>query len=177
MIIEDNYIKNELYTSLCTLHIEYNKVHWIGYEASPKNPLHELVLQTKPEETHRGATAWYNIRPIDPQWHNDIDSYSTINGDVQYPNEWPDRTFLYYLKTPDEGGELELENGTLIKPLVNRHVSFDCTITHRVRPYKGNRVSIGIIWWHDTPIYGDLPIDKNLTLHRQWEIEDAGTVA
>ena len=53
MIIEDNYIKNELYTSLCTLHIEYNKVHWIGYEASPKNPLHELVLQTKPEETHR----------------------------------------------------------------------------------------------------------------------------
>ena len=177
MIIEDNYIKNELYTSLCTLHIEYNKVHWIGYEAFPKNPLHELVLQTKPKETHRGATAWYNIRPIDPQWHNDIDSYCTRKGTRYIPQKPPSTTHLYYLKSPEKGGELELEDGTLVKPLVNRHVSFDCNITHRVRPYKGNRVSIGIIWWHDTPIYGDLPMNDTLTLHRQWEIEDAETDA
>ena len=96
-----------------------------------------------------------------------------MNGNTQYPIKRPERTNLYYLKTPDEGGELELKDGTLIKPLVNRHVSIDCSITHRVRPYKGNRVSIGIIWWHDTPIYGELPDNNTCSLHRQWEIEDA----
>ena len=176
-MIQDNWIDKKHYDALCSLHIEYNSVHWLGYNAQSQHALHDLMLKDKPTIPHRGATAWYNIRPIDPQWHNDIDSYCTVNGNTQYPIKRPERTNLYYLKTPDEGGELELKDGTLIKPLVNRHVSFDCSITHRVRPYKGNRVSIGIIWWHDTPIYGDLPMNKSLTLHRQWEIEDAKTVA
>ncbi len=96
MIIEDNYIKNELYDALCTLHIEYNKVHWIGYTAAAQNPLHELVLQTKPEEPHRGATAWYNIRSR-PSLHNDIESYCTKDGVSYKPKVLPEKTFLYYL--------------------------------------------------------------------------------
>ena len=176
-MIQDNWIDDAHYQALCSLHIEYNSVHWLGYNAQSQHALHDLMLKDKPTIPHRGATAWYNIRPIDPQWHNDIDSYCTRKGIRYIPQKPPSTTHLYYLKTPDEGGELELKDGTLIKPLVNRHVSFDCTIPHRVRPYKGNRVSIGIIWWHDTPIYGDLPMNKSLTLHRQWEIEDAKTVA
>ena len=172
LTITDNYIDNDLYNDLCSLHIEYNAVHWIGFAANSVHALHDLILQTKPEEPHTGATAWYNIRPIDPQWHNDIDSYCTRNGRKYIPKKLPTHTHLYYLKSPDEGGQLELETGELVEPYVNRHVSFPCNITHRVRPYKGNRVSIGIIWWFDTPRYGDLPIDSTLILHRQWEIED-----
>ncbi len=173
MEIIDNYIKNELYDALCTLHIEYNAVHWMGYSAPSDHALHELIAKTRPiGYSPKGATAWYNIRPTNPQWHNDIKSYCTTEGKFYKPVWPPLETGIFYLKSPEEGGELELRTGELIEPAVNRYVSFDCNITHRVRSYKGNRVSIGIIWWFDTPIYGDLPIDKNLTLHRQWEIED-----
>ena len=177
MNITDNYLEKELYDALCTLHIEYNSVHWLGYHANPQHALHELMIRTKPKQLHTGATTWYNIRPIDPQWHNDIDSYCTRKGNTYIPKNPPTLTHLYYLKSPIEGGELELKSGELVKPYVNRHVSFDCNITHRVRPYKGNRVSIGIIWWNDTPIYGTLPRNSSRTLHRQWEIEDAETDA
>ena len=173
LTITDNFIEPSIYNDLCSLSIEYNAVHWIGYNTSSSNPLHDLILQTKPEDIHTGATAWYNIRPIDPQWHNDIDSYCTRSGKKYIPKKLPLLTHLYYLKSPNEGGQLELETGELVEPHINRHVSFPCNITHRVRPYKGNRVSIGIIWWHDTPIYGKLPDNHTLTLHRQWEIEDA----
>ena len=76
--IQDNFINKKLYEELTSLHIEYNKVHWIGALAKPKNALHKLVKKTMPDldvYPYTGATAWYNIRPVHPQWHNDIDSY------------------------------------------------------------------------------------------------------
>ena len=173
--ITDNYIPFSLYDDLLMFSTEYNKVHWMGYNATPDNPLHHLIHSTKPNTPHKGATAWYNIRPVNPQWHNDIDSYCTRSGKKYIPKKLPQLTHLYYLKSPEEGGQLELETGETVEPYTNRHVSFPCSIRHRVRPYKGNRVSIGIIWWHDTPIYGELPDNNTCSLHRQWEIEDAST--
>ena len=41
--IQDNFINKKLYEELTSLHIEYNKVHWIGALAKPKNALHKLV--------------------------------------------------------------------------------------------------------------------------------------
>ena len=84
---------------------------------------------------------------------------------------------LYYVKSPESGGELELQTDVLqhhpIIPAVNRLVSIPCNLTHRVRPYTGNRVSIGIIWWFDVPvIYGDLNTNDIEVLERVWEIED-----
>ena len=77
------------------------------------------------------------------------------------------------MRTPDSGGELELETGDLIQPVINRLVVFPCKMSHRVRPYTGNRVSIGIIWWHDiSKIYGDLSEKDIKVLPRVWEIED-----
>ena len=40
-------------------------------------------------------------------------------------------------------------------------------------PYKGNRVSIGMIWWGNTPEhYGNLSETETKVLPRIWEIED-----
>ena len=48
MEILDNYLFDEKVQALNELHIEYAKVHWIGYEYnSKKNPLIDLVLSTK----------------------------------------------------------------------------------------------------------------------------------
>ena len=60
-----------------------------------------------------------------------------------------------------------------IEPIQNRLVYFDATISHRVAPYKGNRVSIGMIWWGNTPEhYGNLSETETKVLPRIWEIED-----
>ena len=178
--IRDNFLDDEHYNQLTNLHIEYSKVHWFGRKAEPQNALHELILKTAPLDYVTGATAWYNIRPIDPQWHNDIDSYCTQNGQKFYPMKHPETTMLYYVKSPKSGGELELQTDVLhhhpIIPVVNRLVTIPCNLTHRVRPYTGNRVSIGIIWWFDVPvIYGDLNTNDIEVLDRVWEIEDERT--
>ena len=50
----------------------------------------------------------------------------------------------------------------------------DSWYAHRVQPYEGNRVSIGIIWWYDLPsIYGELSEYDTTALDRVWEKEDA----
>ena len=186
--IIDDFLDIKDYDGLNELHTEYASVHWHGANCSPKNALHKLISSTEPYSDSRanrflsnydskkklsGATAWYNIRPIDPQWHNDIDSYCTQNGITQLPEVLPKYTFLYYMRSPNSGGELELETGDLIQPVTNRLVKFPCVIRHRVRPYAGNRVSVGIIWWFDIPkIYGDLSEKDTKVLPRVWEIED-----
>ena len=78
------------------------------------------------------------------------------------------------MKIPDKDGMLELDTGDLIRPKINRLVSFPCEYLHRVQPYQGNRVSIGIIWWYDVPsIYGDLGEYETAAIDRVWESEDA----
>jgi hypothetical protein len=186
--IIDNFLEDEHYTRLTEEHLEYGRVHWFGRKSKPRNALHELIHKTIPLAGGRvtGATAWYNIRPINPQWHNDIDSYCTQNGVAYYPSRQPQHTYIYYVKSPESGGELELledkkpdsrqEQGNkyVIEPLQNRLLSFPCNIPHRVKEYKGNRVSIGIIWWFDVPvIYGKLGVQDIKTLSRVWELEDA----
>ena len=173
--IQDDFLLQEHYDELCNFSIEYNKVHWIGRKSAPNNPLYALVSKTYPKnEELTGATAWYNIRPVNPQWHDDIDSYCKQYGVMHYPNKLPDNTYLYYMKTPDKGGMLELHTGDLIRPKINRLVSFPCEYLHRVQPYQGNRVSIGIIWWYDVPsIYGDLNEFQTTAFDRVWETEDA----
>ena len=173
----DDYLPQEKVDALNALHIEYAKVHWIGWEyKTTTNPLIDLVMSTKPTLSKRahGATAWYNVRPIDPKWHNDIDSYCSYNRKSYYPNELPKNTFIYYMKSSDKGGSLEIETGDLIRPKINRLVRFPCWYAHRVQPYEGNRVSIGIIWWYDLPsIYCELNEYDTVALDRVWEKEDA----
>jgi len=42
-------------------------------------------------------------------------------------------------------------------------------MTHRVAPYEGNRVSIGIVWWKITPDrYEEQKIDQYKVLERVW---------
>ena len=172
--IIDNFLENKHYNDLTSLHIEYSKVHWYGESCSPQNSLQNLISLTQYSEQLSGATAWYNIRPIKPQWHNDIESYCTRNTIQYFPKKLPKYTFLYYVKTPDIGGELELETGDIIPPVINRLVRIPCNMPHRVRPYSGNRVSIGIIWWYDTSsIYGELQRNKSKVIERVWELEDA----
>jgi|TARA_B110000211_G_scaffold50703_1_gene55627 hypothetical protein len=93
---------------------------------------------------------------VDPVWHNDILSYND-----EYPiNSLPESTFIYYMRAPDKGGHLEFGGSgpigewklnTTVEPIPNRLVYFDATMMHRVQPYEGNRVSIGIVWWKVTP--------------------------
>ena len=182
-MILDDYLTESEYNDLTTTSLEYAKVHWVGHGAIPSNALHELVLSTyrylsKPA---KGATAWYNIRPTAPKWHNDIESYCTVNGHVMAPQPLPEYTFIYYVKSPHSGGNLQFGNDKPewkidreIEPIENRLVYFDATVTHRVASYEGNRVSIGIIWWGNTPEhYGILSETETTVLPRIWEIEDA----
>ena len=181
--ILDDYLDSHVLDLLNNLHIDYHKVHWYRENSLAnkelahwykKNPLYNLISSTHYSDQLSGATAWYNIRPIKPQWHNDIESYCTHNTIQYFPKKLPKYTFLYYVKTPDIGGELELETGDIIPPVINRLVRIPCNMPHRVRPYSGNRVSIGIIWWYDTSsIYGELPRNKSKVIERVWELEDA----
>ena len=85
----------------------------------------------------------------------------------------PENTFLYYVKTPNNGGKLELETGDMFSPLQNRLVIFPANLRHKVQPYAGNRVSIGIIWWNELPsIYGEVSKEETNVFDKVWEIED-----
>jgi len=173
MKLIDDYLEQDHVHELNNLHIEYAKVHWIGAASDPEtNPLAKLVHSTYKyiKEPALGATAWYNVRPIDPVWHNDILSYND-----EYPkNQLPESTFIYYMRGPDKGGHLEFggeEWGVdlTVEPIPNRLVYFDATMMHRVQPYEGNRVSIGIVWWKVTPDrYEKQKIDEYKVLERVW---------
>ena len=165
VIINDNFLEESHITALQSLWIEYNKVHWLGTDAERTNPLHRLIEKTKLNNIVSGATAWYNIRPVDPVEHNDIDSYCK---EIQ-PKKPPENTFTYYLKEASRGGELHLENGEIIICVRNRLVKFPANLRHKVARYEGNRISIGIIWWYDTPFSEDTKRDNTLVLDRPWE--------
>ena len=173
MKLIDDYLEQDHVHALNNLHIEYAKVHWIGAKSNPDtNALTQLVHSTYKylEGPTIGATAWYNVRPVDPVWHNDILSYND-----EYPiNQLPESTFIYYMRAPDKGGHLEIGNESwainkTFEPIPNRLIYFDATLSHRVQPYEGNRVSIGIVWWKVTPDrYEEQKIDEYNVLERVW---------
>ena len=176
----------------------YSKVYWVGRHALSENPLHDLVYKVFRHEwpdghsTIKGATAWWNIRPVDPKPHSDLVSYCTSDGVDYTPDNPPKRTFIYYLRAPDKGGQLniytkpsvELQNTMYNYPLFrwndqetdsiaaipNRLISFPIECTHAVQPYEGNRVSIGMIFWNTLPsIYGQTDSNINASYDRPWE--------
>jgi len=175
MKILDDYLPQNKVNELNNLKIEYAKVHWVGAKSKSVNPLTELVHSTQQylSAPALGATAWYNVRPINPVWHDDIRSYND-----NYPtNNLPEYTFLYYMRAPDTGGYLEIKGtarmsssgDTTFEPIPNRLLYFDATLTHRVQPYTGNRVSVGIVWWKITPDrYEEQKIDEYRVLERTW---------
>ena len=177
MKLIDDYLPQDDVNALNNLHIEYAKVHWIGAKSDPEtNALTKLVHSTYNylSDPALGATAWYNVRPVDPVWHNDILSYND-----KYPiNNLPEHTFIYYMRSPDSGGHLEFGGpgikedwtmGVPVEPIPNRLIYFDAFMTHRVQPYEGNRVSIGIVWWKITPDrYEEQKIDQYNVLERVW---------
>ena len=187
MKILDGYLPQNEVNALNNLHIEYAKVHWIGAKSESKNSLTNLIHSTRKylSEEALGATAWYNVRPIDPVWHNDILSYCD-----KYPTDLlPEYTFIYYMRSPNSGGHLEFggyngcgdyaENSKIrktswtiektVEPIENRLVYFDATLSHRVQAYEGNRVSIGMVWWKITPDrYEEQKIDEYRVLERVW---------
>ena len=190
--VTDNFLDKHLLQELENTSMVYSKVHWIGRDAEPENAFHELVHKifytTFPEydSSISGATAWWNIRPIDPKPHSDLISYCTANGVDYTPDPPPDRTFLYYLKAPTTGGRLNiytkppLENMNWnesetdsIAVIPNRLISFPIEYVHTVQPYLGNRVSIGVIFWKTLPIiYGTTDPNINASFERPWVQEE-----
>ena len=182
----------------------YSKVYWLGRHAEPENAFHGLVHRIFEHEyigswepqvggpvasginpaghsSIKGATAWWNIRPIDPKPHSDLISYCTANGVDYTPDPPPTTTFLYYLKGPATGGRLNIYTqpslGLLgyeseidsIAAIPNRLVSFPIEYIHAVQPYTGNRVSIGVIFWNTLPtIYGKTNPNINDSYDRPW---------
>ena len=139
--ITDNFLDDKHYNDLTSLHIEYSKVHWYGESCSPLNSLQKLISLTHYSDNLSGATAWYNIRPINPVEHSDIDSYCEK---TTHPIKPPENTFLYYLKEASSGGELHLENGEIINCVRNRLIKFPAKLRHRVR--KMQERIIGWYW-------------------------------
>ena len=188
--VTDNFLDKDSLQALENTSMVYSKVHWIGKNAKPENAFHKLVHKIFYHElawsgdnrSISGATAWWNIRPIDPKPHSDLISYCTSNGVDYTPDPPPTTTFLYYLKAPTEGGRLNiytkppLENlnwneseTDSISAIPNRLVSFPIDYVHAVQPYVGNRVSIGVIFWNTLPtIYGYTNPDINDSYDRPW---------
>ena len=89
------------------------------------------------------------------------------------------QTFLYYLKAPEYGGRLniytkpskwdEQTEADSIAAIPNRLVSFPIEYVHAVRPFRGNRISIGVVFWHTLPIiYGETNSFINDSYDRPW---------
>ena len=198
--ITDNFLDDHTFDAIGKTSMMYSKVHWVGRHAQSENPLHDLVYKVFCHEwpdghgSIKGATAWWNIRPIDPKPHSDLISYCTSGGVDYTPDNPPTRTFIYYLKAPENGGQLNiytkpplanLHNGMnwktsetdSIAPIPNRLVSFPIKYIHAVNPYHGNRVSIGMIFWNELPsIYkssddfgGQTNPNYNTSFDRPWE--------
>lgn len=190
--ITDNFLDKDSFDALENTSMVYSKVHWIGKTAEPENAFHELVHKIFKHAWRdgssiiSGATAWWNIRPIDPKPHSDLISYCTFDGIDYTPDPPPTTTFLYYLKAPDEGGQLNIytrppvpnfhgkvvwkqTETDIIAPIPNRLVSFPIEYIHEVMPYYGNRVSIGVIFWSTLPIiYGETNSNVNSSYDRPW---------
>ena len=184
--VTDNFLQPELLQELENTSMVYSKVHWIGKNAKPENAFHKLIHEIDGEliwdGSLSGATAWWNIRPIDPKPHSDLISYCTANGVDYTPDPPPDTTYLYYLKAPTTGGRLNIytkpplehmnwnESETdSIAAIPNRLVSFPIDYIHAVQPYLGNRVSIGVIFWKTLPsIYGKTDPNINASYDRPW---------
>ena len=182
--VTDNFLEKELVQELENTSMVYSKVHWVGMEAEPENALHELVHKIYGESfrVFSGATAWWNIRPIDPKPHSDLISYCTSNGVDYTPDPPPNETYLYYLKAPTTGGRLNIYTKPPLKNMnwnesetdsiaviPNRLISFPIEYVHAVQPYLGNRVSIGVIFWKTLPsIYGKTDPNINASYDRPW---------
>ena len=207
--VTDNFLDKHLLQELENTSMVYSKVHWIGRNAEPENAFHVLVhrifehewlgsgepqvggpvasgLNPAGHTSINGATAWWNIRPIDPKPHSDLISYCTSNGVDYTPDPPPTTTFLYYLKAPEYGGRLNIytkppttklnwyESETdSIAAISNRLISFPIDYVHAVQPYAGNRVSIGVIFWNTLPIiYGKTDSFINASFNRPWTKEE-----
>jgi len=190
--VTDNFLNKATLQALENTSMVYSKLYWVGKNALPENPFHDLVWKIFRNEWRdghsriRGATAWWNIRPVNPKPHSDLISYCTSNGVDYTPDPPPTTTFLYYLKAPTTGGRLniytkpplehmnwdELETDS-IAAIPNRLVSFPIDYVHAVQPYLGNRVSIGVIFWNTLPtIYGETNQTINASYDRPWEKEE-----
>ena len=189
--ITDDFLDEASFKALGNTSMVYSKVHWVGRTAKPENAFHELVHKifrhawSDGHSSISGATAWWNIRPIDPKPHSDLISYCTANGVDYTPDPPPTTTFLYYLKGPTSGGRLNIYTqpslGLLgyeseidsIAAIPNRLVSFPIDYIHAVQPYSGNRVSIGVIFWNTLPtIYGETNPNINDSYDRPWVKEE-----
>jgi len=191
--ITDNFLDNDSFKSIGETSMVYSKVHWVGRHAQSENPFHDLVYKVFRHEwldghsSIKGATAWWNIRPTDPKPHSDLVSYCTSDGVDYTPDDPPTRTFIYYLRSPEKGGHLNIytkppttdnqegfawaeQETDSIAPIPNRLISFPIEAIHAVQPYVGNRVSIGMIFWNTLPsIYGNTNSNVNDSYDRPWE--------
>ena len=205
--ITDNFLDDDSFDAVGKTSMVYSKVHWVGRQAQSENQFHDLVYKVFRHEwpdghgTIMGATAWWNIRPIDPKPHSDLISYCTSGGVDYTPDDPPERTFIYYLRAPESGGNLNIytkppivdnlnfvrdtkfeENSSFIwhphetdsiAPIPNRLISFPIEAIHAVQPYVGNRVSIGMIFWNTLPsIYGRTNSNANDSYDRPWEKDE-----
>ena len=198
--ITDNFLDESSYLALGTTSMKFSEVHWIGINAEPDNAFHKFVHKiyshTWPngDNSISGATAWWNIRPTNPKPHSDIVSYCTAGGVDYTPKNPPKNTFIYYLRTPERGGRLNIytkppianvkigkdqffswapHETDSIAPVTNRLISFPMNVTHAIQPYEGNRVSIGAIFWETLPtIYGKTNPNINTSYERPWENAD-----
>ena len=195
--IIDEFLTEKEYDELGTTSLTFSEIQWVGRYAQPENALHNFVHKIfdtfwpEGSNTIAGATSWGNIRPTNPKPHNDLTSYCTAGGVDYTPEKPPENTFIYYLRAPDKGGNLNIytkppttnvkigdqelfswadHETDSIATIENRLISFPMNVTHAVQPYEGNRVSIGAIFWYELPsIYGTTDAYINTSYERPWE--------
>ena len=113
----------------------------------------ELLLRVVnlyyPLDNMIGYDYWthFNSRPNE---HEDKDEVAWLKYGI---SRYPICSVVFYLLVENvTGGELVLNDDTIITPKNNRLVIFRPGLTHSVNQYDGNRCSVNINPW-DTPLY------------------------
>tara|TARA_Y100000590_G_C15680338_1_gene999564 strand:+ start:1090 stop:1602 length:513 start_codon:yes stop_codon:yes gene_type:complete len=134
---------------------QYPKVHYWDKKKKKNffNEFLDLLFEKKLiKDTWSTYEYWMNPTTNGKlPWHKDKDEYyyKFFNKVIN-----PSMSCVFYFDVNCVGGELIIkmpDEDLTVKPEKNRLVMFDCSYTHKVNPFTGDRIALSINLWSKKP--------------------------
>lgn len=120
------------------------------HKAMCRTILERAFLYQGSIEAVKGYEYWSHVNTRPNDTHQDKDEVAYLKHGI---SRFPMFSTVFYLEVKDLiGGELVFEEGIEVIPKRNRLVIFSQGLEHRVRTFKGHRVSIAVNPW-STKLY------------------------